>query len=247
MSENQTLTPEQYEFLLYMEQTYWKRSLLPTLEQLKAEGVEVTEDFYLSCWTNPAFVANLKGRGLPDTVMLHILETIGVGDKRPAFSKYVLTEQQMTVANMLLDVHDSRARVKKLTEAGVSLSEFNAWLKDPAYQAYCRERAEQLLLENQSDAHIALIGRVRQGDLGAIKYFNAITGRFAESRASGVTINNNFGSELLRGVVEVIQRHVKDPETLRAIADDILVLQAGHTQQSAQPTRAIAGQVIEYG
>jgi hypothetical protein len=216
------LNREQYQLLLYMEQYFWRGGGLPTHAQMELEGTNITEDFYFECWNNKRFVDGLRARGLPE----HLLVTDSGAD---ALNGKVLTEQQMTVANILMDTLDKRSRIKKLTELGVSTQEYSSWLKDPVYRNYCLERAESLLHENQSIAHMALIERVHQGDLGAIKYFNALTNRYAEKQSADVqvNVNNNYGSDTVIQIVEIIQTHVKDPETLQLIANDILALQGG--------------------
>lgn len=226
ISDTRALVPkldkEQYQMLLYMEQYFWRRGGVPSYKQMELEGVPISEDFYFECWANKRFVDGLRARGLPE----HVLVTdSAVG----ALNGRVLTEQQMTVANVLLDTLDKRSRIKKLTEMGVSTQEYSSWLKDPVYRNYCLERAESLLHENQSIAHTALIERVAQGDLGAIKYFNALTNRYAEKNSASVEVNvqNNYGNDTVIQIVEIIQKHVKDPELLSAIAGDILALTGG--------------------
>lgn len=236
------LSKEQYDMLLYFEQWYWKRGGLPTYDALKREGIELDESFFLETWSNPRFLDGLRGRGVPE----HLLEI-----ERGTFRGKILTEQQLTVANVMLDILDKRSRLKKLTELGISTAEYNSWLRDPVYRAYCLDRAEELLDSNQHVAHLSLIERVSQGDLGAIKYFNSMTGRYREKNAAGVEVNvtNVTGTDMLIRVVEVIQKHVKDPELLAAIGDDILALTTG-----AQPTTAVGvgqniieGKVANYG
>jgi len=219
VAETPALTKEQYDLLLYLEQSFWRTSSLPTYEAIVAGGIELDETVYYEAWTNPRFIDSLRSRGIPE----HLLNTGGT------FKGRILTEQQMMVANVLLDTLDKRSRLKKLTELGVSTAEYNRWLKDPVYRSYCLERAEALLLENQHVSHMSLIERVAQGDLGAIKYFNSMTGRYRERQSAAVEINNvsmnNYGSDTLIQVVEIIQRHVKDPTVLAAIGEEILALQ----------------------
>jgi hypothetical protein len=207
------------DLVLYFEQAYWKTGALPSYEVMVADGVELSQDEYNQHWEDPQFKALLEARGVPKRLL-------GTGT---TLSAYLLTEQQMTVANALLDVLDSRSRLKKLTEFGISTGTYNTWLRDPVYRAYCLDRAESLLVENQPVAHMSLINRVSQGDLGAVKYFNAMTGRYRERERAAVEINtvNQYGSDKLIAIVEIIQKHVKDPAVLEAIASDILALNTG--------------------
>ena len=221
------LDKEQYQLLLFMEQYYWTHGGLPTYDTLTSEGIELSETFFLETWNHPKFLDGLRGRGIPE----HLLDT-----KRGTFNGKILSEQQLTVANALFDVLDKRSRLKKLTEFGISTSEYNSWLRDPVYRQYCLDRSEQLLNDAQPIAHVSLIERVSQGDLGAIKYFNSMTGRYREKNTAGVEINvanNTYGEDKLVAIVEIIQKHVKDPAVLSAIGDDILRLRAGGTSVSA--------------
>ena len=190
------LTAEQYALVRFLEQAYWKTSALPSYEAIVAEGIELDQTLYLESWANPRFADALRARGLPE----HVLNT----KSAVGFSGRTLTEQQMTVANVLLDVLDTRSRIKKLTELGVPTSTYNLWLRDPVYRTYCLERAENLLQENQPVAHMSLINRVNSGDLGAIKYFNAMTGRYRERERerAAVEVNvNQFGSDEYTGTL----------------------------------------------
>jgi hypothetical protein len=211
----QRLSKEQYGLLLYVEQHYWRTSSIPVFNEAVCP-----KQLWDDSFSDGRFLDALAARGLPE----HLLRPdTGVGFQ-------VLTEQQMAVANVLLDVLDSRSRIKKLTEMGISTQQYNLWLRDPVYRQYCLDRAESLLIENQPVAHMSLINRVSQGDLGAVKYFNAMTGRYREREKAAVEINttNVFGSTQLIQIVEIIQRHVKDPALLELIGADILALSAGN-------------------
>jgi hypothetical protein len=204
------LTKEQYGLVLYVEQYYWRTSGVPVYQDSICP-----RDLWEESWGNALFLDALAARGLPE----HLI--------RPTGAPGTLTEQQMAVANVLLDVLDSRSRIKKLTEMGISTGTYNLWLRDPVYRQYCLDRAESLLIENQPVAHMSLINRVSQGDLGAVKYFNAMTGRYREREKAQVEVNvNNFGNEKLIAIIEIIQKHVKDPAVLEAIGNDILALNA---------------------
>lgn len=229
------LTKEQYELLRFCEQWYWQKGSIPGYKDLESYGISLDESVYYEAFANARFISGLKGRGLPD----HLLGIDG-----GPFRGKLLTEKQLTVANTLLDVHDKRSRLKKLTELGVSTNEFNSWLRDPAYRQYCLDRTEELLTSNQHVAHLSLIDRVASGDLGAIKYFNEMTGRYRSKTAAGVEINveNNYGDDKIIAIVEIIQKHVKDPEVLAAIGDDILALR-GHAKTVVDAPRIIAAEL----
>ena len=109
----------------------------------------------------------------------------------------------------------------------------------PAFSKYLEERSEAMLGEAQHLAHLSLIDRVTSGDLGSIKYFNNLTGRFrTDTDASRVHVNITSGgtsnsNEMLIGIVEIIQRHVKDPDILDKMANDILALQVSTSNKNS--------------
>jgi hypothetical protein len=248
------LTKEQMQFVTYIEQYFWRKGKIPSIQEIEQDGITLHEvEWFQNTYANELWWKALLARGAvteemveeyQDTYEITLNDDANVeGCRAPRFGNHVLTPQQQMVANNMIDVLDRRSRIKKLTEAGVSTSEFNSWLKLPAYQKYCLDRTENLLYENQHIAHLSLIDRVTQGDMGAIKYFNSMTGRFREKSAAGVEINvqNNYGTDTLSAIVEIIQLHVKDPEVLQAIATDILALNQN------QP-KAIEGSVVRgYG
>lgn len=225
------LSATQYTLLRYFEQYYWTHGRFPLFDSTRNHPKEAQErelaglsglskDDWDSVTKSSVFVNSIISRKLPadDSALL-------------------LTEEQITVANVMLDLHDKRSKLKKLTELGISTSQYNAWLRSPAYRAYCLSRAEDLLEQSQPQAHLSLIGNVERGDLGSIKYFNELTGRY-RSTSNGhtpsvevnVSTTNQYGQDVLVQVVEIIQRHVKDPAILDAIAGDILELTKGTSQ-----------------
>lgn len=208
------LTRVEFNFVLLCHQYFIRKGVFPTYEGFYAEypNSGLSRHDYLEYLSNNVVLSALSARGCsPET------------EETSSLDRYLLSEEQVAVANVMLDTLDKRSRIKKLTELGISTATYNKWLRDPNYRKYVLDRSEALLLENQHVSHMSLIERVSQGDLGAIKYFNSLTGRFAEKQNAAVQINN-YGSDILIKVVEVIQRHIKEPEILEAIASDILRL-----------------------
>lgn len=233
------LSKNQYQLALYFEQCFYRTGSLPSYEAIKMDGINLDETEYREAWVNPKFLTLLRTRGLPE----HLLTQ----DTGNPFSGHLLSEKQVQVANILMDTLDKRSRLKKLTELGVDTQTYNRWLKDPVYRQYCLERAENLLQENMPVAHMSLVDRVAQGDMVALKYYYAMTGRYREKSQAGIEVNvqNNFGNDTLISIVEIIQKHVKDPDTLAAIGNDILALH-GNTNTATgavqhSDTRAVGG------
>lgn len=233
------LSKTQYELALYLEQCFYRTGNFPSYEAIRVSGIELEEVEYYEAWSNPKFLTLLRARGIPE----HLLNT---ATDTGTFGGRILSEKQLQVANVLMDTLDKRSRLKKLTELGVTTQEYSRWLKDPTYRTYCLDRAESLLQENMPIAHMSLLDRVSQGDMTALKYYYAMTGRYRERSSAAVEVNvqNNYGNDTLIRIVEIIQKHVKDPDTLAAIGEEILGLTtntASGAVQSSTEQRAVGG------
>lgn len=203
------LSQTEYEVLNYIEQEYMLSRFVPSAEVI-SERLGISLQKIKSLWDRPDFKAGLTARGID-------LRTNSNG---------VLTSDQLACANTLLDFADTRSDKKKLQDLGIATQTYQGWLKDPAFSDYMTRRAEALFGDVMPDAHRALADNVRRGDLGSIKLFYEMTGRWS-SKTVG-ELNIEF---LMMKILETLQRHISDPATLTAISDELLNL-AG----SARPT-----------
>lgn len=200
------LTDKQFEVINFIEQDYLLNGQIPTSARMEELGL-VGKKAYLEWLNDPQFRRNLVARGV----------SLGENNKSGA-----LTEEQLTAANVMLDLNDNRSRKKKLSDLKIPTQKWEAWLRDPVFQSYLRARAENLLGDNLHDSHLALVDRVRSGDIAAIKYFNEITGRYIQAGGNNIDL-----ASLLMRIIEIIQRHVTDNDQVSAIADDLLTLASG--------------------
>jgi hypothetical protein len=219
------LSSAQHDFLNFLEQYWYEHGALPTKDYCTNLGLDTN-----NLWANfskPAFRDAVLSRG----ISLATLE-FAPGDPRGK----LLTEEQLAVANVMLDLRDNRSQKKKLQELQIPTQKWEAWLRDPAFSHYIRTRAENALGDNQHEAHLALVERVRSGDVSAIKYFNELTGRYLPQRSNNVDV----GLVLLR-VVEILQKHISDPELQEAIGQDLMQLAAVTIDEtSAQKNNVVA-------
>ncbi len=196
----EALTSSDKELVSFFEQIWFLNGILPTRDTcVKAGFGGVTFD-----------------RAIKKTVFKEALERRGIVSKE---NPSVLTPEQLTCANVMLDLRDNRSQRKKLSELNVTTAKWEGWLRDPHFRQYLQTRAENLLGDNLHESHLALVDRVRSGDIGAIKYYNEITGRYVPSANEKVDVNG-----VLMKVLEIIQRHVKDGVQLDAIARDFMLL-----------------------
>lgn len=219
------LNDKQYGLIVYVEQEYLLNGAIPTADKVQELGL-CTKGYYLALLENVEFREQLLARGI----------TLKGGGKQDG----ILTEEQLTVANTMLDLTDNRSRKKKLADLQIATQKWEAWLRDPAFQHYLRTRAENILGDNQHEAHLALLDRVKSGDTGAIKFYYEITGRYVAGSKDSVDV-----PAILMRILEIIQKHVADGNTLAAIADEMLTLAAGVGIGQGSAPRVIDGATVK--
>ncbi len=247
---NIVLTDEEYDFLNFLEQKWFEYGAVPTRDKLSEEGVD--PKFFDSCFSKPEFRDAVLSRG----ISLRGLDATVVYDKkgRPRnpgrtkndWKKLMLSEAQLAAANVILDTTDTRSQKKKLTDLGISTATWQSWLRDPAFQHYLRVRSENALHDNQHEAHLALVDRVKTGDINAIKYFNELTGRYVpqvNNKAVAKEVAHNFDMEFLVKILEIIQKFVQDSSLQRLIADEMLKLAENKFQTGPDPQVGEVGAV----
>lgn len=224
------LTPQADALIDYIEQAYLLRGVIPSLE--------ATQEY----------LDKFRGITLSLSELTELVESQEVKD---AFGRrgidtnanvpgYGLTPDQLAAANLLLDFSDRRSSKVKLESLGLTTAKYQAWLRNPNFQAYTKERAENLLGDVTHEAHSALVKNMEKGDLRSIQLYYEMTGRWSSKTVGD--LNVEF---LMIKILETIQRHVKDPEMLRAIAGDLSSLNAPAPVAEAEtialePTTAVA-------
>lgn len=158
------------------------------------------------------------------------LDALPVGKvTQPTIKAPKLSPKQLIVANMMLDLTDNRSDKKKLQDSGVSTSQYQMWLRDPAFSEYLRERAEGLIGDIQHEAMLSLADNVRAGKMDAIKYYHEMTGRYVQQSTAAAAGGSNvdFQNMVIR-IVEIIIEEVDDPAVANRISDRLKGLVAGN-------------------
>jgi len=204
-----------FELLTYVEQYWQMHGSVPTID--KAHQLGIQRDLYTKWMTSRPFRQKLISRGV----------------RLPESNKWqgALTERQKNAADIVMDLADNRSKKRKLSDLEVPTAEWDTWLLDPAFVAYVNNKAEQKLKSHQYEAHLALMDGVTGGDLGAIKYYNSLVGRYNEA---GNAVQVNVG-DVLQGVLEALQEETKhlleqDPDLLKRVGARLsgLVLRLEH-------------------
>jgi hypothetical protein len=146
-----------------------------------------------------------------------------------------ITKEQLAAIVTVVNFEDKRTRATKFKELGVTPQKWQGWLKIPTFKQFLQELSAANLQDAMYVANEALIKAMDRGDTNAIKFYMEITGKY--QAATPQTQNIRL---VLARVVEAIQRHVKDPETLRLIGEDFEAILNGTTEEARQVTSSRA-------
>lgn len=212
----------EYRILTYCEQFFLQYGRLPNTGDIVEAGY--SKQAFHVCLKLPQFQLGLEQRGIVPYALLNSNGKIPEG----------LTSEQLVAANTMLDLIDNRSQKKKLQDLEITSQTWNAWLRNPRFNAYLRARSEALLKDSIHDSHLALVDRVKSGDINAIKYMNEITGRFVPAQTKGVDLH-----EVLFKVLEIIQQCVTDPNVQALIAGKLMEIAEPHVARlDGQPVIA---------
>lgn len=213
--QNEALAAEWIQFVTIVD---YEWNLKRLSDERLVEEYGYTEDEIRGLYSNDNVVAALLERG------------IDVGQIRPTgvHRHAKLSPLQLIVANRLLDLTDNRSDKKKIQDSGVTTLQYNAWLADPEFTGYLRERAEGLLGSSQHEILLALMDKVKARDTSAIKLALEITGRHvSQTGSSNNGPSQHDVSNLITRVVEIIIDEVEDQPTAMRIAERLQGLVIG--------------------
>lgn len=145
-----------------------------------------------------------------------------------------LTPEQIAVAAALNNTADRRSNSRKLTHLGVSERKFGGWMHSKVFSDYMKISANNLLEHAEHAAHTALLAKVQSGDVNAVKFFFEMTGRYNPNYESTVNLQ-----QLLSKFVEIVQKHIHNPDQLKAIAADLQMAYVESGAAATNSTRAI--------
>lgn len=135
-----------------------------------------------------------------------------------------LTNEQVAAITVMVNFHDPRSRTRKLNEMGISPTKWNGWLLNTKFKEFLHDLSARNFQDAVNVAHEGLLKAVDRGDTNAVKLYMEMTGRYTQTSGQ----NQNIRVILAR-VIESIQRHIRDPEVLRAIANDFEIIMRGET------------------
>lgn len=214
-----TLTKVEKELVNFYELQWHLRHHIPTAQEV-ASHLKIDYSSVRYYLKRPPVQTALKKRGV----------------KWEQTSQEDLTPEQVATAIVMSNFADTRPNDVKLDQLGVNPSEYYAWLNDPQFKNMVENLADQNIKNIKPTAIGELTKKINQGDWNAVKYYLDVTG----------ALNNDApqSEQLIKMLVEIIQRHIKDPEIISAIAQDFKLASANRTLEViAHPQ--ITGEYIE--
>jgi hypothetical protein len=200
------LSPVARELVLFIERFHSLTGVAPErvgmTDYLVSIGHKVSATELTNILKDPLFKRSMDVRGI-------IMDSQYVANKK-------LTQRQMTAAAMMSSVVDRRSEGKRLSDLGISTTEWSTWMLDETFVRYYEGRVEKMLANSVSAAHLGLMRGVNNGNVQAIKLLYEITNRYNPAQEDQVNVR-----VLLNRVIEVIQKHVKDPEILTNMAREL--------------------------
>lgn len=221
MTDLEPLSSDQLSVVGFIEEYWMKKGKFPSVSEVE----KFKPDFELdSNLRHPTFRLALKNRGVA-------LPKLKRGELLPRD----LTDEQIAAIRAVLDYEDKRSHSAKLRSLGITTTQWNGWLRNPKFKELLHELSG---LKFQDSLHIAqegLVKRLEIGDTHAIKLYLELTGR---QRDESPAIQNI--KLIMAQIIEAIQIHVRDPETIKRISNDFeQILQGRNPNQLTKPLARI--------
>ena len=141
---------------------------------------------------------------------------------RPDDYSGISAAQAYAIQILTNPVHEKKTLQAKLKLAGVTYTQYRAWLKQPTFNRYLNNLVEGMLTDHQGDIHTVVMNKALNGDLNAIKYIDELTGRYDPNHRQ--VEDMRF---IVDKLVEIVTSEVKDPETLTRIANKLSITMSG--------------------
>jgi hypothetical protein len=133
-----------------------------------------------------------------------------------------LSPEQEFAVGIITDPTRRGDMSQKLKAAGVSYSQYRAWMKDPHFKEFISQVGEKMLGEHIQDVHTSVMNRATNGDINAAKLVYELTGRYDPAKQQVTDLQ-----AIVALLLEVITRHVRDTSVLAAISSDVELVMSG--------------------
>lgn len=136
------------------------------------------------------------------------------GIARPGSERDKLSSKQIAAVAIMSNFSDRRPVEARLAEINVSQEELQGWMSNPDFKNYFHNRAQDTFDNVAPVATVALAKQIERGNFQAIKFYYEITGQAQSPEAVNVR-------QAMNVLIEAVQKHVKDPAVLDAIANEV--------------------------
>lgn len=128
--------------------------------------------------------------------------------------KQSLSVEQVAAISLITNFSDRRSIPAKCAALGITEEQLNGWYADAEFQRELAIRAESSFDHSFPEVQASFIKQIQKGNFQAIKFYYEITGRAVTPEQQNLKI-------ALLKIQEAVQKHVKDPEVLAAIAAEL--------------------------
>lgn len=178
-------------------QTYFlANGSLPSVDELYALWPKITRKTYAGIFATPELAVALDHRGIQ-------------WDSDSGLSM----KQQMALLK-LADPTDRRKLSIRLRELGVSMPEYQSWMKNPQFETALTKRTKDAFKEYLPDVRLALVSAAQDGNIQAIDRVLAITGEWDPSQREV----QNARSVVLT-VLQAVAKHADKATREKILAD----------------------------
>lgn len=125
-----------------------------------------------------------------------------------------LTALQVAAISLITNFSDRRSIPVKMAAIGVTEEQINGWYCDPVFQRELASRADASLNYSFPEVQANLIRQIQKGNFQATKFYYEITGRATTPEQQNL-------KQTVQILIEAVQKHVKDPAVLEAIASEV--------------------------
>ena len=133
-----------------------------------------------------------------------------------------LTKEQLAAILVITDYTDKRSHMSKLKGLGLTSQMWHGWLANPTFKNFLHDVSSRGFKDAIHVAEEGLIKGLERGDTNAVKLYMEMSGRYTQD--TGTSLNIKM---VVARIVESIQRHVQDPQTIQLIANDFEVIMNG--------------------
>ena len=132
-----------------------------------------------------------------------------------------LSPEQIQTVNLIM-LPDGRSVKSKLRDIGLPQATYERWKLNPNFQAYVRQRGEDILGNSLHEVKVSLLENATAGkNVRAAELVLEMTGEFTRGQDS------LSAKVLLVRILDILSRHLSGhPELLGAIGDELLTLAA---------------------